>query len=58
MFIGDDTTDEDAFAALDPNDVGIKVGGGDTVAGWQLPDQVDVSSVLEELAALRGAHPQ
>ena len=58
VFIGDDTTDEDAFAALGPGDVGIKVGGEDTVARWRLPTQADVSSVLEELAALRSVAPQ
>ena len=58
VFIGDDITDEDAFAALDPSDVGIKVGGGDTVARWRLANQADVSSVLEELAALRDPRPR
>src|SRR3712207_7026086 len=32
VFVGDDVTDENAFAHLHGPDVGIKVGGGDTRA--------------------------
>ncbi|MDP4585901.1 MAG: trehalose-phosphatase, partial [Microbacteriaceae bacterium] len=32
LFLGDDVTDEDAFAALPPSGIGIKVGSGETLA--------------------------
>ena len=53
VFIGDDVTDEDAFATLAGPDVGVKVGPGDTVAEFRVPDTVAVSQRLAELAELR-----
>jgi len=53
VFIGDDITDEDAFAALRPIDVGIKVGAGATRARFRVDDQTQVASVLESLLAFR-----
>ena len=53
LVVGDDVTDESAFAALDPQDVGIKVGEGDTLAPWRLPDPASVVAVLRQLVALR-----
>ena len=32
IYVGDDVTDEDAFAALDADDVGVKVGQGKSIA--------------------------
>lgn len=55
VFIGDDVTDEDAFSVLGPSDIGVKVGQGETRARWRIPGQADVSSVLQELSALRSA---
>lgn len=43
VYLGDDVTDEAAFAALGPADLGIKVGGGATAASYR---------VLSEHAAL------
>jgi trehalose 6-phosphate phosphatase len=44
LYLGDDVTDEDAFAALedDPDAVTVKVGGGETRARYRLdgPDEV------------------
>ncbi|HET8662516.1 MAG TPA: trehalose-phosphatase [Micromonosporaceae bacterium] len=38
LFIGDDITDENAFAALHGPDVGIKIGPGETRAPFRVPD--------------------
>ena len=55
VFIGDDVTDEDGFAALAAGDVGIKVGQGQTKARYRLPGGPDeVATFLAELASARG----
>ena len=53
VFIGDDVTDEDGFAALGPKDVGIKVGDGPTGANYRLGTPDDVAEFLSELASHR-----
>jgi trehalose 6-phosphate phosphatase len=53
MFVGDDVTDEAAFAALSEGDVGVKVGAGDTRAGWRVGDPDEVVRLLSDLLALR-----
>lgn len=57
VFLGDDTTDEDGFAALNqPPDLGVKVGEGATQAALRVPDIAAVTEFLEELAAARAQH--
>jgi trehalose-phosphatase len=46
VFLGDDVTDEKAFARLSGPDVGIKVGGGQTLAGYQIENTDQVATVL------------
>ncbi|MDL9936898.1 trehalose-phosphatase [Gordonia sp. ABSL1-1] len=48
VYIGDDVTDEKAFAHLDPDrgDLGIKVGDGDTGARFRITDPDAVADVL------------
>ena len=48
-YLGDDVTDERAFAVLDParGDLGIKVGAGETLAGHRVPGIPEVVEVLE-----------
>ena len=53
VFVGDDVTDERAFAALRPGDVGVKVGGGDTAAQFRVESVESVRALLALLAALR-----
>ncbi|MCP4305401.1 MAG: trehalose-phosphatase [bacterium] len=53
VFVGDDITDEDAFAVLSDKDLGIKVGPGSTLATCRIPSQQDVAEVLETLAIVR-----
>ncbi len=53
VFIGDDRTDEDAFATLRGPDVGIKVGSGETLAEHQVESTDDVTRLLADLAERR-----
>lgn len=53
VFIGDDVTDEDAFAVMGPDDMAIKVGEGDSLAPFRLADPAEVAAFLAELVAVR-----
>jgi trehalose-phosphatase len=46
VFVGDDVTDEKAFARLSGPDVGIKVGSGESLAQYFIDDTTDVATVL------------
>jgi trehalose-phosphatase len=50
VLVGDDTTDEDAFARLRPGDIAIKVGDSATAAPHRLRDPADVLAWLRALA--------
>jgi trehalose-phosphatase len=47
VFVGDDVTDEEAFARLGPDDVTIKVGDDDTIARHRLRDPDAVLAFLQ-----------
>ena len=49
LFAGDDTTDEDALARLEPGDVGVKVGLDFTQAQYRVEAPVHVAELLEAL---------
>ena len=49
LFAGDDTTDEDALARLEPGDVGVKVGLDFTQAQFRIEAPVHVAELLETL---------
>jgi trehalose 6-phosphate phosphatase len=53
FFAGDDVTDEDAFAALTPGDVGVKSGPGVTDAHFRVAGPDEIAYVLEALATFR-----
>jgi len=55
LYAGDDVTDEDAFAALEPGDLGVKVGQGATRAGARVADVDAFAEALSRLAAAREA---
>lgn len=53
IYVGDDTTDEDAFAAIRDDGIGIKVGtGAETAARYTVQDAAEVRRFLEWLAEL------
>ena len=45
-YVGDDVTDETAFARLRPGDVGVKVGEGKTAAAYRVGTPDDVTQLL------------
>ena len=53
LFIGDDVTDEDAFATLAGPDVGVKVGDGDTIASFRVDTPDEVAILLAALCSRR-----
>jgi hypothetical protein len=55
VFVGDDVTDERAFARLAGPDVGIKVGTGESAAAFHVADPQAVATVLAFLVEERRA---
>jgi trehalose-phosphatase len=52
LYVGDDVTDEDAIAVLGPDDVGVKVGDGETLARYRVADPEAVRELLRALVEL------
>ncbi len=55
LFLGDDVTDEDAFATLAGPDIGVKVGPGPTAAKYRVSATTDIAHLLAQLAEKRAA---
>lgn len=55
LFLGDDVTDEKAFLRMVDGDLGVKVGGGMTLAGLRVESPEDVADALAYLARRRCA---
>jgi trehalose 6-phosphate phosphatase len=53
LYVGDDVTDESAFAVLGPDDVSVKVGPEETHAAYRLDRPQDVLELLQLLVAER-----
>ena len=53
FYAGDDVTDEDAFAALGPDDVGLKSGDGATLANFRVSGPTEIARAITLLADLR-----
>ena len=53
MVLGDDVTDEDAFALGAPLVFGVHVGQGPSLAPWRLASQAEVDALLGILIAAR-----
>ena len=53
VFFGDDVTDEKAFRRLRAGDVGVKVGPGDSLAGYRVDEPADVAAALQYLLEQR-----
>ncbi|MGY1731400.1 trehalose-phosphatase [Geodermatophilus sp. SYSU D01045] len=52
VYLGDDRTDEDVFRSLGPDDLGIKVGEGETAATRRVADPAAALAVLRLLGDL------
>lgn len=57
VFLGDDVTDEKAFRRMRDGDIGIKIGTGDSLAGFRVDTPDDAAVVLQFLADARRGPP-
>ncbi len=53
VYFGDDVTDEKAFRRMRDGDVGVKVGPGETLAGYRVQLPKDVAAALKYLFDVR-----
>ncbi len=53
LFAGDDVTDEDAIRSLGPDDLGVRVGPGETAASLRVASIDELAVLLRELAHRR-----
>lgn len=53
LFAGDDVTDEDAMRVLQPSDVGVRVGEGESAAAFRVQNPSQMAELLSALAVTR-----
>ena len=53
-----DVTDEDALRVLQPGDLGVRVGPGESAAALRVDGPADVASLLAAIADERAARPE
>lgn len=53
LFAGDDVTDEDAMRSLEPQDLGVRVGDGETAASVRVNDPQELATLLGLIASIR-----
>jgi trehalose 6-phosphate phosphatase len=53
VFLGDDVTDENGFRRMRDGDIGVKVGAGESAAGFRVGTPEDVAAVLKYLLDAR-----
>ena len=58
LFAGDDVTDEDALASLGAQDLGIRLGDGDTAASVRVGSIQELAAALGLLARMRAGRRQ
>ncbi|ADD44286.1 trehalose-phosphatase [Stackebrandtia nassauensis] len=55
LFIGDDITDENAFASLHGPDIGVRVGPGQSRAAYRVNGTLEVAQLLATLVEIRSS---
>lgn len=55
VFVGDDRTDEHAFARMQPGDLAVKIGAGSTCAPVRITSQAEVAPLFRRLLTLRSS---
>lgn len=58
LFAGDDVTDEDALRVLTGDDLGVRVGPGETAAALRVGSPQQIAELLEVIASERAARPE
>lgn len=58
LFAGDDVTDEDAMRVLGADDLGVRVGPGQTSAALRVESPQQIAEVLDVIASVRSARPE
>ncbi|PKI92755.1 trehalose-phosphatase [Actinomycetales bacterium SN12] len=57
LFAGDDVTDEDALRVLTADDLGVRVGAGETAATLRVESPQQIAELLEVIASERATRP-
>ncbi len=58
LFAGDDVTDEDALRVLTDDDLGVRVGPGETAATLRVRSPQQIAELLEVIASERATRPE